>query len=168
MPTTTLGLLKNVHQEIIIKVAGDDTEEAIPLDFLYATGQVTTGSIRKVNIVGVTWSGASGSVITIERNNVIIMTLQGNCSNQLDFSGELMVPDSVNNTSEFVVTISGGYAECYLKLRKVSGFQTTIEPEQFGPYDNPNTSPLGGGGVILGGGAGGTGGDGGVIGTPIP
>jgi hypothetical protein len=166
MPTASFDILKNVHQEIIIKLAGDDTEEAIPVAFLQAAGQVASGTTQTVNIVGVTWSGASGSVITIERNNVIIMTLQGNCPNQLDFSGELMVPDSVNNTSDFIVTISGGYAECYLKLRKVFGYQTTIEPEQFGPYDDPNTSPFSSG-VFLGGGAGGTGG-GGVIGTPIP
>jgi hypothetical protein len=131
-------ILKNVHQEVIFKVSGNNTEKRIQLYDLGAIGQnVNAGSeIRRVNITGVTWSGANGAVITIKRNNVIIMTLQANASNELDFGGQLMVPDTINNTSDIVITISGGQAECQLKLHK-SGYRTTIEPEQFGPYDDP-------------------------------
>jgi hypothetical protein len=78
------------------------------------------------------------------------MTLQANASNQLHFSEA----DSINNASDIVVTISGGQAECNLKLHKVSGYRTTIEPAQYGPYDDPDyIGPYyvntGGGGGIL-------------------
>jgi hypothetical protein len=148
-------LLKNVHQEAIFKVSGNNTEKTIQLYDLEAKGQdVNAGTeIQRVNITGVNWSGANGAVITIKRNNVIIMTLQANASNQLDFGGQLMVPDTINNTSNIVITISGGQAECQLKLHK-SGYQTTIEPEQYGPYDDPTrVGPYyvdtGGGGLMF-------------------
>lgn len=133
-------LPKSVHQEVILKVAGNNVQETFQLFFLSALGQYPTPNVGalKVNIVGVTWSGAPGAVITITRDNVIIMTLQANNSNQLDFGGQEMVPDTINNTSDIVVTISGGQAECWLKLHKVAGYNTLIEPEQYGPYDDPD------------------------------
>ena len=39
--------------------------------------------------------------------------------------------DTVNNTSDIVITITGK-AQIYLELRKVSGYQTTYTPEQTG------------------------------------
>ena len=34
-------------------------------------------------------------------------------------------PESTENTSNIVVTISGGQAECWIRLRKVSGYKNT-------------------------------------------
>jgi hypothetical protein len=65
------------------------------------------------------------------------MTLQANAAGALYFDGQTMIPENIEEASDIVVTISGAQAECWLKLRKVSGYKTTIEPEQFGPYDNP-------------------------------
>jgi hypothetical protein len=138
----TQTIVKNVHQEYIVKVEGTNTDEYILLSELIPVGQVQFGLVAntRVNIVGVTWTGDNGSVITIKRNNVTIMTLQANASNQLDFGGQLMVPDTIANNNDIVVSISGGQAECYLKLHKVGGYRTTIEPEQYGPYDNPDVA----------------------------
>ena len=131
-------ILKKTHQEAVVKVAGTAAAATIDLDQdIIATGQTIDGDVQQVNIVGVTWTGADNGIITIARNNVTIMTLQANAAGMLDFSGQSMIPDSVNNASDVIVTISGAQAECWIRLRKVGGYKTTIEPEQFGPYDNP-------------------------------
>jgi len=135
----TKTVLRATHQEAVVKVAGTAAAGTISLasDLLPATGQILkSGGTPTVNIVGVTWSGAIGGVITITRNSVTVMTLVADNPGQLDFAGQGMVPDTINNTNDIVVTIGTNQAECWLKLRKVAGYQTTIEPEQFGPYDN--------------------------------
>lgn len=98
--------------------------------------QLLDGSTQAVNIIGATWTGAATGKITISRNSVTVMTLLADATGQLEFGGQQMIPDSVNNTSDIVVTISGAQAECWLKVRKVSGYKTTIEPEQFGSHDD--------------------------------
>lgn len=133
-------VLRATHQEAVVKVAGTAAAATISLasDLLPAAGQILkVGGTPTVNIVGVTWSGAIGGIVTISRNGTTVMTLVADNPGQLDFGGQGMVPDTINNTNDVVVTISGAQAECWLKLRKVAGYQTTIEPEQFGIYDNP-------------------------------
>lgn len=131
-------VLRKTHQDAVVKVAGTAAAETISLSTdLLPPGQVLDGVTQTVNIVGVNWTGAADGVVTITRNNVTIMTLQANASGMLMFDGQTMVPDSIESTHDIVVTISGAQAECWLRLRKVSGYKTTIEPEQFGSYDNP-------------------------------
>lgn len=130
-------ILKKTHQEVTVKVAGTAAASTVALADLVATGQALDGATQTVNIIGATWTGAADGVITITRNSVVIMTLQANAAGMLYFDGQSMVPDSIQNTSDIVITVSGAQAEVWLKLRKVSGYKTTIEPEQFGPYDNP-------------------------------
>jgi len=135
---TVKTVLRKTHQEAVIKVAGTAAAETISLaSDLLPTGQVLDGATQTVNIVGVTWTGANNGIITIARGATTIMTLQANSSNQLDLGGQQMIPDTTANTTDITVTISGAQSECWLKLRKVGGYKTTIEPEQFGPYDNP-------------------------------
>lgn len=134
----TKTVMKKTHQEAIVKVAGTAAAGTINLatDLLPAT-QVLDGAVQKVSIVGVNWAGASDGIITISRNSVVVMTLQANAAGMLLFDGQTMIPDTTEEASNIVVTISGAQAECWLKLRKTSGYKTTVEPEQFGPYDNP-------------------------------
>jgi hypothetical protein len=137
MPTAKT-VLRKTHQEAVVKVAGTAAAQTISLaSDLLPTGQVLDGGTQTVNIVGATWTGAIGGVVTIARNSVTIMTLVGDNPGQIDLGGQSMIPDTINNTSDIVVTISGAQAECWLKLRKVGGYKTTIEPEQFSVYDNP-------------------------------
>lgn len=134
----TKTILKKTHQEAVVKVAGTDAAGTISLaSDILAAGQALDGATQSANIVGVTWTGAADGIITITRNSVVVMTLQANAAGALEFGGQMMLPDSVGNTSDVVVTISGAQAECWLRLRKVGGYKTTIEPEQFGIYDNP-------------------------------
>lgn len=130
-------MLKKVHQEVVVKVAGTAAASTITLASLVAAGQALDGATQTVAIIGVTWTGAATGVITITRGGVTVMTLQADASNMFYFDGQTMVPDTIGSTSDIVVTISGAQAECWLKLRKLSGYKTTVEPEQFGPYDNP-------------------------------
>ncbi len=137
---TAKTFLRKTHGEVVVKVAGTGAAETISLttDLLPAAGQILTpAGTPKVNIVGVTWTGAPTGVVTIVRNSVTIMTLQADAAGSLEFNGQMMIPDSINNSSDIVVTISGAQAECWLRLRKIEGYQTTIEPEQFGSHDNP-------------------------------
>jgi hypothetical protein len=131
-------IMKKTHQEAIVKVAGTAAAATIDLSAdLVAAGQVLDGDVQKVSITGVNWTGASDGIVTIARNSVTIMTLQANAAGMMYFDGQSMIPDNIEEASDIVVTVSGAQAECWLKLRKVSGYKTTIEPEQFGPYDNP-------------------------------
>jgi len=137
----TKTIMKKTHQEAVVKVAG--TAAAATIDLagdLVASGQVLDGEIQKVSIVGATWTGGTNGIISIQRGNDVVMTLQANAAGMLFFDGQTMIPDNIGEASNIVVTISGAQAECWLKLRKVSGYKTTIEPEQFGPYDDPTVA----------------------------
>jgi len=137
----TKTIIKKVHQEAVVKVAGTSAAATISLSTdIVAAGQVTDGDTQRVTITGVSWTGADGGIISIARNSVVVMTLQANAAGFLDFSGQNMIPDNINEDKDVIVTISGAQAECWLRLRKISGYKTTIEPEQFGPYDDPSVA----------------------------
>jgi hypothetical protein len=137
----TKSILKNTHQEAVVKVAGTAASATIDLSSdLVNTGLALDGETQTVNIVGVMWSGASGGTVQIARNSVVVKTMVTDSADYHDFTGQDICPDTTENTSDIVVTISGAQAECWVKLRKVGGYKTTIEPEQFGPYDNPSVA----------------------------
>lgn len=142
-------ILKKTHQEAIVKVAGTGVTEVISLttDLLPTTQVLGATGAQSVSITGVTWTGNTDGVITISRGNVgasgatgIVMTLQANAAGQLDFAGQAMIPDPLGSTADISVAISGAQAECWLKLRKVAGYTTTVEPEQFGSHDDPTVA----------------------------
>jgi hypothetical protein len=134
-------ILKNTHQEAVVKVAGTAAAATIDLSAdLVATGQALDGEIQKASIVGVTWTGAANGVAEISRNGVVVMTLQANAAGALEMNGQMMLPDNINDDKDVTVTISGAQTECWIRLRKTSGYKTTIEPEQFGPYDDPTVA----------------------------
>jgi len=130
-------VLKNTNQESVVKVAGTAAAATITLATdLLATTQALDGGTQTANIVGVTWTGASGGIVTITRNAVVVMTLQADAAGTLEFAGQSMVPDTVGTTSDIVVTISGAQAECWLKIRKVGGYATKVEEATYGAYDD--------------------------------
>jgi len=130
-------VLKNVNQEAVVKVAGTAAAATIDLSTdLVASTQALDGETQTVNIVGLVWTGATDGIITITRNNVVIATLQANAAGALEFGGQQMIPETINNTSDVVVTISGAQAECWVRLRKVSGYATKVEYATYGAYDD--------------------------------
>ena len=122
---TVKTIYKKTNGEALVKVAGTAAAETIALATdLLAVDDVISGT-PTVNIAAVTWTGAANGVITITRNSVIVMTLNAGASGFLDFGGQIFPPDPIGNTSNIVVTISGGQAECWIRLRKVSGYVNT-------------------------------------------
>lgn len=135
----TKTILKNTHQEAVIKVEGTADAAVIDLDVdLVNSGQsASTVNDQVVNIVGMVWTGATGGVITITRNAVVIATLLAEASGNIDFNGQDMIPDTIENDQDITVTISGAQAELWLRVRKVSGYDNYIEPATYGAYDDP-------------------------------
>jgi hypothetical protein len=131
-------ILKKTHNEVVIKVAGTAGSETISLatDLLH-TNQALDGVTQSANIVNASWTGTAGSVISVARNSVNILNMPGDQPQQFDFEGTGFV-DSVNNTSDIVVTIGTNEAQVYLVLHKVGGYATKIETAQFSVYDNRN------------------------------
>lgn len=130
-------VLKNTNNETVIKVAGTAAAATIDLsvDLLAAT-QALDGATQAVNILSFNWAGGADGIITITRNSVVIATLQANAAGMMYFDGQSMIPDSIENTSDIVVTISGAQCELWMKVRKVSGYATKVETATYGAYDD--------------------------------
>jgi hypothetical protein len=121
----------------VVKVAGSGAAATIDLQTdLLKSNEVLDGT-QRVEISGVQWSGAQDGVITITRNDVVVMTLQANATGSLDMGGVMITPDHVGNSVDIVVTISGAQAECWLRLRKSEGYKSKVEPSLYGEYDDP-------------------------------
>lgn len=131
-------VLKATQLEAVVKVEGTAAAATIDLDvdLVASTEAAGTAGTQLVNIAGVMWTGASGGQIQITRDSVIIATLQAAPAGYLDFAGQSMINDNIENDQNIVVTISGAQAECWLKLRKVAGYNTKVQPEQYGIYDD--------------------------------
>lgn len=142
----TKTVLKKTQTEAVVKVAGTPASTPaatidLDTDLVASTEAAGTAGTQEVQITGVTWSGVTGSSWSISRNGVVIMSLL--CTGgpgHLDFTGEEMIPDSIENDQDIVVTVAGGQAEVWLRLRKSAGYNTKIQPEQFGIYDDQTST----------------------------
>jgi hypothetical protein len=134
----TKTILKNVAQEAVVKVSGTDGSATITLAVdLLSPGQALNGDTQTAVIAGVVWTGAPNGVVTITRNSVTIMTLQADAAGFLDFSGQVMISESTNSTSNITVAVSGAEAQCWLRIRKTNGYKTMVEDATYGSYDDP-------------------------------
>jgi hypothetical protein len=130
-------ILKNTNQESVVKVAGTAAAATIDLSVdLLAGTQALDGDTQRVNIIGVQWAGLNNSTITITRNSVNILTLNGADAGDLEFGTGYGFVDNIENASDIVVTIAGAEAQCYLTLRKASGYASKVETAVYGAYDN--------------------------------
>jgi hypothetical protein len=130
-------VLKKTHQEAVVKVAGTAAASTISLtsDLLPSSQALTSGGTPAVNIIGLHWSGAATSTITIVRGGVTVLAIAADNANNFDFEG-LGFVDTVGNTSDIVVTIAGAEAAVYLQLRKIDGYSSKVESAQFGALDD--------------------------------
>ena len=137
----TKTILKNTNNETIIKIAGTADGATIDLqtDCLAST-QELSGGTQTVNIAGVQWVALADASITITRNSTNILTLPGGGADSIDFAAGQGFVDTINNTSDIIVTIAGAEAQCYLVLRKVGGYATKVETAVFGAYDNQSVA----------------------------
>lgn len=131
-------ILKNTDQEAVVKVQGTAAAATITLATdLLASSQALDGATQTVNITGFQWSGAPDGVITVTRNSVVIATLQTTAAGALEMNGQMMIPDTIENTQDIVITISGAQSECWIKLRKAGGYKSKVENATYGSYDDP-------------------------------
>jgi len=130
-------ILKNTNQESVVKIAGTAASSTIDLSVdLLASQQALDGATQRVNIAGVQWVGLPEATITIARNSVNILTLPGGGADYIEFAAGSGFVDNIENASDIVVTIAGAEAQCYLVLRKVSGYATKVETAVYGAYDD--------------------------------
>lgn len=113
--------LKKTQSEVVVKVFGNSGDATIPLAELVSNGEEVSGT-PFVQLAGVTWTGHYNTVMTISRNGTTFLTLPATGASFLNFSGQDLPPDNSNGTSDFVVTITGGVGQVWLKLKKVAGF----------------------------------------------
>lgn len=133
----TKTILKNTNNEAVVKIAGTADGATINLSTdLVATTQAVDGATQTVNIAGVHWVGLPNATITITRNSVNILTLPGGGADYMEFAAGAGFVDSIENTSNIIVNIAGAEAQCYLVLRKVSGYATKVETVVYGAYDD--------------------------------
>lgn len=133
----TKSIIKLNEGEAVVKVAGDSGSVTIDLQTDLLSPTHILEATQNVTIVGVGWTGA-GDNIFVERNSIRVLTLPSSNPDYIDFSGQDLPPDNTASTFDIVVSKSGtGNVELYLKLRKVSGYRSNLEPAAFGPYDNP-------------------------------
>ena len=123
--TKTIIKLSNTEAVIRISgVAGDTATIILDSDLLLPLEYLNNDPIQ-VNIGAVYCSGIAGGYASLIRNNVTILNIANKSLNSVDLLGEPFVPDSINNTSNIVVTITGQQSQVYIYLKKVSGFTST-------------------------------------------
>ena len=122
-----LSYIKKNQIDVVAKVTGvDGTVVTIPWSGLLTINEIISGT-PKVDLVGVSFTGHPLTVLTVSRNNQVLLSLPATGASFLNLSGQDMVSDISNNSSNIVVTITGGVGQCWLRLRKVGGYET-IEP----------------------------------------
>lgn len=136
----TKTILKLTERDAVVKVAGSAGSATIDLqtDLKKSNEVLAQGKTQKVSIFGVQWTGTTDGLATIVRNGVTIMTLNCGAAGALEMTGQMMIPDNIEEASDLVVTLSGGAAEVWLRLRKEDGYQSMIETSEFSQYDNVN------------------------------
>ena len=125
------SILRLTGMEATVKFYGaaGSTTIALATDLKLPTETITT---PVVNIVGFQVTGRPGAYVSIIRNGESIYDCVTDNSPEVDLLALGGVSDGTNNTSDITITSTGGEAQLILKLRKVSGYKTTITPEQTG------------------------------------
>lgn len=136
----TKTILKLTERDAVVKVAGTAGSATIDLqtDLKRSNEVLAEGKTQKVSIFGVQWTGTVDAVVSIVRNGVTIMTLNCGAAGALEMTGQMMVPDHIEQESDLDVTVTGTQAEVWLRLRKEDGYQSMIETSEFSQYDNVN------------------------------
>jgi hypothetical protein len=128
-------VLKNTNGEAVVKIAGIGLETIdLQTDILAAT-QALDGETQTVNIVGIQFTGLATSTITIVRGGTTVTSLSSEGHDYIEFGAGYS--ETLGNTADIAVTIGTANAQCYLTLRKVSGYATKVETATYGAYDDP-------------------------------
>jgi len=130
-------IIKNTNQETIIKFEGSSTDTAATIDIstLAASTQTRNSDTPTVNIVKFMALGLLTSGVTITRNSVVVMAAAPENAPVLDLT-QNGISDSIQNTSNIVITTTGAASTGYLVLRKIAGWNTKVEDATYGAYDD--------------------------------
>jgi hypothetical protein len=120
----TMTVLKRTEGDCVVKVYGGAETTPIALATDLKLGNETAAT-PKVNITGITWTGVSAGTITIKRNSIDIAVIVTTVPGQLDFSGNGMIADSIENGSDISVVTTGTSTQLWLRLQKVSGYTSS-------------------------------------------
>lgn len=133
-------VLKLTNTEAILKFDGGVDTYTIDLQTdLLGANEVLDGT-QAVNITMMVVSGAPTGVVTITRNSVILYHLSVDACAVIDMQALGPVSDNTLNTYDIVVANTVAAAEVIIKLRKVAGYKTKIQPETYGVYDDPTSA----------------------------
>lgn len=128
------AILKNTRGETVVKVYGSDGTGTISLSTDLPNAEQSASGTQVVNITGVNFFGLSASIIHVKRGLTTIFSYQGGGENH--FSAINGFVDTIENTEDITVEISGGEAQIYIALRKASGYVPFVESAQFGAHDD--------------------------------
>ena len=129
--------IKNTNLETIIHFDTSLVETGtITIANLTAGTQARNADAPIVNIVKFFCTGQLGGGLRVTRNSKNIISVAPENAPVLDMNSNGFV-DNINNTYDIVVANDAAKAVTgYIVLRKVAGWSTKVETEQFGSYDN--------------------------------
>lgn len=132
----TFTTIKNTNLETIIKFQGVALDTGtITLANLGAATQARNADAPLVNIVKFIATGLLTSGVTVTRNTTLVLAAAAENAPVLDLNAN-GISDSVANDKDIVVSIAGAAATGYIVLRKLAGWSTKVETEQYGAYDD--------------------------------
>ena len=136
MAAIRFDTLRNVNQETIIKFTGAASDTGtITIANLGCATQARNVAVPTVNMVRIIASGLTNSNLTITRGGITVFAGSPGAVIELEFISNGF-SDSVGNTSDLVFTIGTAAVTGYITLRKLAGWDTTVETAVFGSYDN--------------------------------
>jgi hypothetical protein len=137
MAAIRFDTLRNTNQETIIKFAGGSGDTGtITIANIGAGSQARNSDTPIVNMVRIIASGLTNSNLTITRNSIPIFYGSPGAVVELEFISNGF-SDSVNNTSDLAFTIGTAGVTGYITLRKLAGWDTKVEDNVYGAYDDP-------------------------------
>lgn len=115
--------------DVYVKFYGVDGTASLNLTTdMLGDNEELDGPIQKVNIVSLFWTGDLNAVSYINRNNERIFTLQANTVSNINLSEQGFRSDPTNNTFGFDFAQNSVQGECWIKLKKMSGYKRIKQP----------------------------------------
>lgn len=123
------------NNEALIKVDGPVGAVTLSLATdLLGVNEVLDGNTPTVNITMISWTGLPSGTFTVSRNGVNLIAGSGWGS----LGSEGNVIETSFNTNDITITTATAETQIWIRVHKLKGYATKMEPEQFGQYDNIN------------------------------
>jgi hypothetical protein len=137
MAAVRTTIIRNTNYETIIKYEGSSSDTAATIDIstLASAGQARNSDTPTVNIVKLIASGLLTSGVLITRNGINILAAAPETAPIIDLT-QNGISDNLQNTQNIVITCSGSASTGYLVLRKLLGWDSKVEYEKYGAYDD--------------------------------